>query len=382
MSNTLFFHTPLPEKDLKKRRKMREDEESDFRTSYFRDATAIIHSYPFRRLKHKTQVFFSPKSDHICTRIEHVLHVSSIAAVVCRALDLNSDLAWAIGLGHDLGHAPFGHVGERILSKLSRQRFEHEANSLRVVDHLANRGNGLNLTYAVRDGIVNHCGERFEQSIKPDFSIKKKLDALKGRQTYPATWEGCVMRMADKMAYLGRDLEDAISLQIVKISQLPEEAVRVLGNTNSKIIDVLTGDMIKTSQNTGAIGFSDDVYAAFDQLRHFNYQHIYMNPVLTHWHEQLSRVLGTLYGYLMELFAKHGEDSEAYQHEDSTLAEQFGRYLASMLRFYQDIEGSFEQAPLDYIAGMTDDYAVASVKDMLIPQRFDANLSFKGFKGL
>ena len=146
---------------LLKSRKRRRDE--DVRGPYYRDTTAIIHSSPFRRLKHKTQVFFAPSNDHICTRMEHVLHVASIASAICRPLGLDSELAWAIGMGHDLGHTPFGHVGERIISKMSEERglgkFEHEVNSLRVVDFLADNGKGLNLTYAVRDGIVCHNGE-------------------------------------------------------------------------------------------------------------------------------------------------------------------------------------------------------------------------------
>ncbi|MCK5198720.1 MAG: HD domain-containing protein, partial [Spirochaetales bacterium] len=170
MGSIKFINKLNPE-DLFKRRNHRED---DFRGSYFRDTTAIIHSYPFRRLKHKTQVFFSPKNDHICTRIEHVMHVASIASAICKGLDLDSDLAWAIGLGHDLGHTPFGHAGEKIIDGIRKKSggFIHELYSLRVVDYLIQYGKGLNLTYAVRDGIVSHCGEKFEQSIYPDFSIK------------------------------------------------------------------------------------------------------------------------------------------------------------------------------------------------------------------
>ncbi len=171
----------------------------DFRGEYFRDTTAIIHSYPFRRLKHKTQVFFSPKNDHICTRIEHVMHVASIAAAICKAVGLDPDLAWAIGLGHDLGHTPFGHTGEKIIRNMRKDSggFNHEIYSLRIVDHLIGYGKGLNLTYAVRDGIVTHCGERFEQFIVPE-KEEKDLSAIDNLDRYPSTWEGAVVRMETK----------------------------------------------------------------------------------------------------------------------------------------------------------------------------------------
>ncbi len=158
------------ELSLKALEKRKNEKKCDIRGAYYRDTTAIIHSSPFRRLKHKTQVFFCPSNDHICTRMEHVLHVASIASAVCRGLDLNSELAWAIGVGHDLGHTPFGHVGESILNDLMIEDnigfFEHEIHSLRVVDFLADNGKSMNLTYAVRDGIVSHCGETFRKKIK------------------------------------------------------------------------------------------------------------------------------------------------------------------------------------------------------------------------
>ena len=189
------------EKGLRSRKREREE---DSRGPYYRDTTAIIHSSPFRRLKHKTQVFFAPSNDHICTRMEHVLHVASIASSICRPLGLDSELAWAIGMGHDLGHTPFGHVGERIISKLSEERglgkFEHEINSLRVVDFLAEHGKGLNLTYAVRDGIISHNGESISMRIRPTFEIKD-LSSIKERKgLIPSTYEGVVVRFSDTIA--------------------------------------------------------------------------------------------------------------------------------------------------------------------------------------
>jgi dGTPase len=370
MENSLFFKNPLDKDLLQERIKPRPNEMKDMRTAYFRDATAIIHSYPFRRLKHKTQVFFSPKNDHICTRIEHVMHVASISATVCRVLGLNSDLAWAIGLGHDVGHAPFGHAGEYILTEFTGQVFSHEKYGLRVVDHLANRGKGLNLCYAVRDGIVNHCGEKFEQSIIPDFEVKD-LAQLPPRSSYPATWEGCVTRVADKMAYLGRDMEDAVSLHIITKDDLPASVKKTLGINNGEIIDVLTNDLIETSMKTGTISFSDQIFEQFTLLKNFNYRRIYLSDLLQHWQNHYKRLLKLLYEYLFDIYAKYNENYEAYAKEGNQLAQRFGDYLKIMHAFYLDEEKSFVNAPLDYIAGMTDDFAVNAIKEILIPDKFD-----------
>ena len=374
MKNNIFINKLNPD-DLFKRRNHRDD---DFRGSYFRDTTAIIHSYPFRRLKHKTQVFFSPKNDHICTRIEHVMHVASIASAICKGLDLDSDLAWAIGLGHDLGHTPFGHAGEKIIDDICRDSggFIHELYSLRVVDHLIQYGRGLNLTYAVRDGIVSHCGEKFEQSIYPDFNIKN-LESLKGRTHYPSTWEGAVVRMADKIAYLGRDIEDAIQLRIIKEEEIPETGSRVVGTTNSKIISTLVDDIIKTSGTTGEIGFSEQVYEALLVLRDFNYKNIYYNPILVGHNKYFERILKLLFDYLNGIFDIYGQDHEAYIKENNLLAVRFSDYLGKMTDFYTSVDGNFDNLVTDYIAGMTDDYAIECVSQIMMPDQMEAQ--FKQF---
>ncbi|GAB4224914.1 MAG: deoxyguanosinetriphosphate triphosphohydrolase [Spirochaetales bacterium] len=373
---SLFFQNPLSMEALKKRLRPRPKDSVDLRGIYFRDTTAIIHSYPFRRLKHKTQVFFAPKNDHICTRIKHVMHVSTIAATICRALSLDSDLAWAIGLGHDLGHTPFGHLGERILRSIIREtglsfpEFHHELYSLRMVDHLANYGRGLNLSYAVRDGIATHCGEKYEQRIEPEFTIKD-LSSLTGLERYPATWEGCVVRMADKVAYLGRDLEDALQLKIIHRNQIPEEAVRVLGDSNSEIIDTLVNDMILEANREGKIGFSDTVFEAVLTLKDFNYRTIYEGPVLSSYHDYFERILRTLHSYLLHIFTRYGEDFPAYRQENNRLAIRFGDYLAKMAPFYRERDKDFRYAVIDYIAGMTDDYAMECVQEIMIPRKFE-----------
>jgi len=352
------------------RRKYPRDE--DLRGYYFRDTTAIIHSYPFRRLKNKTQVFFAPRNDHICTRIEHVMHVATISATICRALKLDVDLAWAISLGHDLGHTPFGHVGEQIISGIRAEKggFAHEMYSLRVVDHLINYGKGLNLTYAVRDGIINHCGEKFEKEIVPDFT-PKELEKITGRDQYPATWEGAVVRMSDKIAYLGRDLEDALQLKLISREEIPKEPLKVLGETNSDIIDTLVNDLTCYSEEHGTIGFTQPVYEAVIQLKKFNYQHIYNNPRLSNYHKYFERILGALYRYLEELFLQFAFEPGGYKKEKNLLAVRFGDYLQKMRDFYENYDKHTNFIVLDYIAGMTDDFAIDSVSEIMIPRRFE-----------
>ncbi|MCK5672789.1 MAG: HD domain-containing protein [Spirochaetales bacterium] len=363
------FDNQLSSNELLNRVYHRED---DFRGGYFRDTTAIIHSYPFRRLKHKTQVFFSPKNDHICTRIEHVMHVASVASAICKGLDLDSDLAWAIGLGHDLGHTPFGHVGEKIINNIRKDRggFIHELYSLRVVDYLVQYGKGLNLTYAVRDGIVSHCGEKFEQSITPDFKVKN-LEALTARTHYPSTWEGTVVRMADKISYLGRDIEDAIQLRIIKVEDIPLAGSNIVGISNSQIINTLVDDIIKTSINTGRIGFSDRVYEALLVLRDFNYKNIYFSPILSGHNKYFERILKLLFGYLNEIFENYGHDHDAYVQENNLLAVRFSDYLGKMTDFYTTIDGGFDSLVTDYIAGMTDDYAIECISQIMMPDQME-----------
>ncbi len=353
---------------IKRRRPRRED----LRGYYFRDITAIIHSYPFRRLKHKTQVFFAPKNDHICTRIEHVMHVATISATICKALGLDVDLAWAISLGHDFGHTPFGHVGERILADILRDSggFNHEIYSLYVVDHLIDYGRGLNLTYAVRDGILHHCGEEFEQAIEPDPTVRD-LETVAEVAALPCTWEACVMRISDKVAYLGRDLEDALSLRLIAENEIPRHVTSILGSSNSEIIDTLVNDIIETSTRTGRIGFSDTVYRASVALRDFNYERIYGNPRLAVYHEYFKRILNTLFDYLHSLLDRYGYDPEGYRNEGNTLASRFGDYMSKMRDCYETMGTTSVRKVSDYLAGMTDEYAIDSIQEIMVPKKFD-----------
>ena len=244
------MRNPLPDEVYLRRTK---PVKPDIRAEYFRDQTKIIHSYPFRRLKHKAQVFYAPDNDHICTRMEHVLHVATIAATICRGLNhsgqdwaLDTELAYAIGLGHDLGHAPFGHEGEKELAaKLGAPKaFMHELNSYRVVEHLANHGQGLNLTYAVKDGIICHNGEDFNQNgLKPS-PAANDLENIRERAYMPCTYEGCIVRLSDKIAYLGRDVEDAVTAGFITKKDLPKSTAKALGESNTDIISNLIADVV------------------------------------------------------------------------------------------------------------------------------------------
>jgi dGTPase len=238
------------------------------------------------------------------------------------------------------------------------------------VDHLIQYGKGLNLTYAVRDGIVSHCGEKFEQSITPDFRVKN-LELLKARTHYPATWEGAVVRMADKIAYLGRDIEDAIQLRIIKEDEIPDAGSKVIGTTNSKIISTLVDDIIKTSIKTGEIGFSNEVYEALLVLRDFNYKNIYYNPILSGHIKYFERILKLLFDYLNEIFDSYGHEKEAYKKENNLLAVRFSDYLGKMTDFYTSVDSGFDNIVTDYIAGMTDDYAIECVSQIMMPDQME-----------
>lgn len=361
----------LPQSQLQARNQLRIKDEDDPRGYYFRDATAIMHSTAFRRLKHKTQVFFAPSNDHVCTRLEHVLHVSSIAVTICKALNLNTDMAWAIGLGHDLGHTPFGHLGEEILSNLTKRKFCHELHSLRVVDVLAN----LNLTYAVRDGIVTHCGERFEQVIHPTHKITD-ISAYTDRSNYPATFEGVVVRMADKIAYLGRDYEDAITLGLLQPHDMPQEIITLLGGEkNTNIINSFTRDVISHAHTHQAIGFSDNIHQALQLLKDFNYTHIYKSPTLEAQKKKFSTLLEIVYECLYESTNSYKNDIKAYQSSEYEIVQRFGAHIEnhSALYKFSSSEAASSQdiyidALIDYIAGMTDDYVISTVKQQLFPQ--------------
>lgn len=356
------------------------DRPDDVRGAYYRDTTAIIHSSPFRRLKHKTQVFFAPSNDHICTRMEHVLHVASIASAICRGLDLNTELAWAIGMGHDLGHTPFGHVGERIISGFMQESglgdFEHELNSLRVVDFLAEHGRGLNLTYAVRDGIASHCGEHFVQTLMPDFKVKDLASYTSRAGLVPATWEATVVRFSDSIAYLGRDLEDASRLSIVDPRELPAIVVERLGKTNGEIINTLVNDIIDHSSSEVGISFSDRIFEAVEVMKQFNYEKIYRSPMLNGYERYFSRLLRLIVDYLQGLFNCNGFDEAPYLEEKNMLAVGFYHHLVEMREPYMVHDGSLARIVFDYVAGMTDNFCLDCANEILIPEHLNDSIEY------
>jgi dGTPase len=354
------------------------------RTEYFRDQTAIIHSMPFRRLKHKTQVFFAPENDHICTRIEHVLHVASIGSTICKGLNnsdkwnLDEELVYAIGIGHDLGHAPFGHAGEAALNSYSMDQshqnitFVHEVNSYRVVENLCNEGKGLNLTWAVKDGIICHNGENFEKSLIPS-SEPKQLETIEKRDAIPSTYEGCIIRFADKIAYLGRDIEDAIVAGFIKKASIPPKIKRLLGSENGEIIDKLVLDIIKTSYKKNFISFSDEKFELLELLKDFNYKNIYKNSEIKEYEEYGKRIIKTLFDYLVALIEKNGDDYSAYQNSNLKLDNLFGAYVKKMGCVYSNVEFRVIRIVTDYIAGMTDNYALDCMKQISIPRPIQFN---------
>ena len=295
--------------------------ENDVRTSYQRDTDKIVHSKAFRRLMHKTQVFLNPEGDHYRTRLTHTLEVTRISRTITRALGLNEDLAEAIAMGHDLGHTPFGHAGEAALDALMPGGFQHNEQSLRVVDYLENNGNGLNLTYEVRMGIVGHTGSRI-----------------------PETLEGQIVRHSDRIAYVNHDIDDAVRAGILTNDDIPHSITDVLGHNHSRRIDTLVCDMIVTSREAGEILLSPKVDQALKDLRAYMFETVYRSPIAKGEEGKAKTMLTRLF----EHYVTHPE----------TLPEDF---LPQM-----SFEG-LERTVCDYIAGMTDNYAVDKYSEIFIP---------------
>ncbi len=301
----------------------REEEQCDIRPVYQRDRDRILHSKSFRRLKDKTQVFLSPKGDHYRTRLTHVLEVSQIARTIAKALRLNEDLTEAIALGHDLGHTPFGHAGERMLAEIVEGGFEHNVQSVRIVEKLEKDGRGLNLTWEVRDGILNH--------------------KTSGN---PSTLEGKVVRISDKIAYINHDIDDAIRAHVMREEDIPDTLRDVLGHTTRERLNTLIHDAILTSQDQNAIRMSDGVQEAMTDLRQFMFDHVYTNPVAKGEENKARELLERLFEHYME-------------HVDE---------LADTQRMMLEEGEALDRVVCDYIAGMTDQYAVARFNEIFVPK--------------
>lgn len=271
---------PLAVRSYPAERKVPEAD-SPLRTPFQRDRDRIVHSKAFRRLKYKTQVFIAPEGDHFRTRMTHTLEVSGIARTVARALALNEDLAEAVGLGHDLGHPPFGHIGEDVLSKCLQERFgrefKHNEHSLRTVDSLERDGQGLNLTEQVRDGILNHTGPN-----------------------KPASLEGKIVRIVDRIAYINHDIDDALRAGILADGDLPQMEIELLGSTPSERIDTLVKDMVATSEASGDIAQSEEIGGAMLRLRRFMFQDVYLGPQVRAEADRVTNLVRGLFAYYVE----------------------------------------------------------------------------------
>lgn len=319
----------------------------DIRSDFLRDYNRILHCKAYRRLKHKTQVFFATKNDHICTRMEHVSHVASVSETISKFLGLNTDLTRAIALGHDLGHAPFGHKGEVILKNLAKKHlntnFWHEQNSLWFVDKLENlpdaqgRKHKLSLTYAVRDGIISHCGEVNENAIKPRTQAIDLYDIKKPNQFAPYTWEGCVVKISDKISYLGRDIEDALTLKILNRNQLRKlktivekvghDSIREINNT--VLMHDFIRNLIAMSSPDNGIRFSDDYLELINSVKSFNYKHIYNHPRLIYFHDYAELILTSIFNILADLFTKDATVDEIIKLKETypVLGESFLEWI-------------------------------------------------------
>jgi len=367
--------SPFAKKSAESLGRRRPIEHDPFRLEFARDETRILHSRPFRRLKHKTQVFLSPDDDHICTRMEHVLHVSSIAAVIGRCLNLNTDLINAIAKGHDLGHPPFGHTGESVLNDIIVKEkkipggFKHEIHGLRVVDKLTNYGAGLNLTYEVRDGIATHCGEKFERIIRPDRNRDlSALESLDDRTAMPSTLEGCLVRLVDRIAYLGRDLEDAIKARLIKKEDIPPEVVSGLGIDNGRIIGVFANDTIANSVGKDQIEMSEEIFGLMEILKRFNYDNIYKHPDVERVADKANKMLRKLFEEIESIYNKseQGRDTSYITTviKASPVLETFFRF-AKNTNYNDDIESW--RVVADYVAGMTDHFAEKTFTQLFMP---------------
>jgi dGTPase len=300
--------SPLAVRSYETRGRAREEEPCRLRTPFQRDRDRIVHSKAFRRLRNKTQVWIDPAHDHFRTRLTHTLETTGISRGVARALGLNEDLVEAIGLGHDLGHTPFGHTGEDALDAQLRRHFDrgfrHNEHSLRVVDVLERDGRGLNLTEEVRDGILNHTGPN-----------------------EPATLEGKIVRIVDRVAYINHDIDDAVRAGVLAQDELPEDEIELLGQTGARRIDRLVHDLVEASEGAGDIRQSDEVGAAMLALRSFMFERVYLGPHTREQHEQAREVIGEIF----EQLRKRGEAADRIA---------------------------------DYIAGMTDRFALTYVAEI------------------
>jgi len=349
---------------------------------YEYDYIAILYSHAFRRLKHKTQVFFFPENDHICTRLDHSLYVSTIAERVAKHLkqagvDCDPFLARTIGLGHDLGHAPFGHAGEKVLGNLAKEigGFKHEIHGLRIVDKIEKSNGkkpvvGLNLCQAVRDGIVNHCGEDPATEISP-----VEEPDLSGN-TSPFTIEGCIVKLVDKVAYLGRDLEDAIIANCICEEDIPGKIQVLIGSKNGEIVDYFVDDIIENSDEIG-IRLSTAAADLMKKLMEFSKEQIYEHEKLSTYKKRVEEVLTILYNHFLEVLELFADNFTEYKFENSKLraVEIFGEFIRKRSVLYFDEEKSVfptsellsQKIVIDFISTLTDNFVFQACSEFFLP---------------
>lgn len=368
--------------------------QDDIRSEFSRDYNRILHSTAYRRLKHKTQVFFATRNDHVCTRIEHVNHVTAISYTIAKYLGLNTELTNAIALGHDIGHAPFGHAGELYLSKITNEelkyKFWHEKNSLRFVDYCETLEDpdgsqqNLNLTYAVRDGIICHCGEIDENGIKPREDFFDLYDIKSPGIVEPYSWEGCVVKICDKIAYLGRDIQDAITLNILEEDQLQELKKIIFPKhngdhkeiNNTVLIHDFIIDLCSNSSPTNGLRFSEEVFERMVQLKTFSNTNIYKHERLSVYKAYGELVVSSIFNLLKKFYAGT-QTLDVIKRHSSTypdLTEYFKKWLLlyanppskeyenpkyKNIKIYNlNEENDYYQAIIDFISGMTDTFAI------------------------
>ncbi len=312
--------SPYAAKSCRSKGRVYPMEKCTIRTEFQRDRDRILHCKSFRRLKHKTQVFIAPEGDHYRTRLTHTLEVSQIARTIARALRLNEDLTEAIALGHDLGHTPFGHTGERLLNTITKNGFKHNEHSLRVVDILED-GRGLNLTFEVRDGILNHT-----------------------KSGKPGTLEAQIVSFSDRIAYINHDIDDALRAQIITTEDLPKACTRVLGDIHKERINTMILDVIQFSRGLGRITMSSEVGQAMEALRSFMFSRVYVDSSAKAEDEKAMYIMKELFGCFMK--------------QPDKLPEEY---------YKQKATDGVEQAVCDYIAGMTDRYAIRMFYAQFIP---------------
>lgn len=334
--------------------------DDDIRPSYFRDIDRIIHSLSYSRYVDKTQVYSNIHNDHISKRIIHVQLVSKIARTISRALGLNEDLAEAIGLGHDIGHVPFGHLGERILNDISNKNgegnFFHNVQSVRTLMVLENNGEGKNLCVQTLDGILCHNGEFVQAKYYPrKKSIEDFLndynkcyeDASYVKTLVPMTLEGCVVRISDIIGYLGRDIEDAVRLGRFHISEIPESIQKILGSNNSDIVSTITQDIINNSLGKDYIEMSSEVYNAIKDLKKFNYEHIYNLANTDEEIAEITKMFNELFEYYVDTINKGNTDDYMYTICLNSMSDEYKQNTPAT------------RIAIDYISGMTDDFFIS-----------------------